>query len=219
LFGLGGGRLGNGTSARLATILLGPLALAAASISGISLSVQVALLSLGSLLILAAFFETEKMLTKEIVESILDTAANFMRSAGSPKVRANLMVVKNQEKILPRYYSSNFRDFERQHMWERGDGSCAGTALELGAPVLGGKESELLREDRSDVTVMAMISLPNETTRTVLSVPVFGKGGQRKVVGILNFVDDLGMNKSNLASPEVIQAVAKLAPLLGKELG
>jgi hypothetical protein len=178
------------------------------------------ILTLGALLIGAGFIATERLLTQEVVKSILDTAVNFMRSAGAPKVRANLMAVKGQSRILPSYYSSNFRDFERQHIWERGDGSCAGTALEMCAPIIGGMEGELISQDhRSDVTVVKMISLPNETTRTVLSVPVFGKGTQSDVIGILNFVDDLAMNRSKLASPEVIQAVSALAPLLGKHSG
>lgn len=200
---------------RLLTTVLGPVMLAVASVSGISWSGQLTLLISGALLTGVGFIATEILLRQQVVESILDTAVNFIRSVGAPKVRANLMVVKNQKNILPRYCSSNYRDFERRNEWARGDGSCAAAALELMAPAIGGMTGELIpQNDRSDVTVMKMVSIPNETTRTVLSVPVFRKKGRHEVIGILNFVDDLGMNKSKLASPEVIQAVSRLAPII-----
>jgi hypothetical protein len=212
-------RLSSGaTWVRLATTLLGPVTLAAASVSGISWHTQMILLITGVFLTGVGFIGTERLLRKEVIESILDTAVDFLRSVGVSKVRANLMIVKNDKHILPCYFSSNFRDFEKKHEWVRSDDSCAATALELRAPVIGGMNDELItQDDRPDVTVIEKKPLSNESTRTVLSVPVFYKNGsQQAVIAILNFNDDMGMNKSKLASREVIQAVCKLAPILNR---
>lgn len=194
---------------RLTYVFVGPVALAGAAL--VHGQLQVSLFVAGVLATLLGFILAEVTLSQTAKQSILDTAVDFLHASGIRNVRANYMQLRRHGVLKMKYHSDAYREFERINSWQKGDGSCASTALEEQVPVLGGHPEELVPPINVDfsVRIMNMKILPSEETRSVLSIPVFHPYGG-DAIGVITFDDISPLNKSKLASPDILRVARDL---------
>lgn len=194
---------------RLTYVFVGPVALAGAAL--VHGQLEVSLFVAGVLATLLGFVLAEVTLSQTAKQSILDTAVDFLHASGIRNVRANYMQLRRRGVLRMKYRSEAYREFERINSWQKGDGSCASTALEEQVPVLGGHPEELVPPINVDFTVriMNMKMLPAEEIRSVLSIPVFRRYGG-DAIGVITFDDILPLNKSKLASPDILRVTRDL---------
>ncbi len=194
---------------RLSYVFIGPVSLAGAALA--HGRTQIVLFILGCLATLLGFWLAELNLSHAAKQHVLDAAVNFLHASGVRNVRANYMRLGRGGTLRMQYLSTAYRDFERSQPWKRGDGSCASTALEQRITVLGGHDGELPGPRNVDfpVRILTMKMLGGEEIKSVLSVPVYQRNG-REVAGVINFDDVLPLNRSKLASPDILRAARDL---------
>ena len=194
---------------RLTYVFVGPVALAGAAL--VHGQLQVSLFVAGVLATLLGFILAEVTLSQTAEQSILDTAVDFLHASGIRSVRANYMQLRGHGVLKMKYLSEAYREFERINNWQKGDGSCASTALEERVPVLGGHPEELVPPINVDfpVRIINMKILPSEEIRSVLSIPVFRHYGGDPI-GVITFDDILPLNKSKLTSPDILRVTRDL---------
>lgn len=144
-------------------------------------------------------------------EGILGTAVEFLHASGIRHVRANFMSLDGTT-LSMKYKSTAYGKFEIDNSWQLGDGSCASTAVELHLPVLGGYHGEIVAPEPNvpfRVKIAEMRVLEHEETRSVLSVPVSRPG--HDPIGVINFDDDVPLNRSRLTDPAVLSAIKVVA--------
>lgn len=194
---------------RLTYVFVGPVALAAAAL--VHGQLQVSLFVVGVLATLLGFILAELTLSQTAEQNILDTAVDFLHASGIRSVRANYMQLRSHGVLKMKYVGEAYRGFEQNNSWQKGDGSCASTALEERVPVLGGHQEELVPAIDVDfpVRIIKMKILPDEEIRSVLSIPVFRHYGCDPI-GVITFDDILPLNKSKLTSPDILRVTRDL---------
>jgi hypothetical protein len=203
-----------------AQLVVGPVCLALASVfHGWGM---VTLLAVGAVATAISFFLTQRKLSKakavSTAEGILGYVVQFVHASGVHGIRANYMALDSSKTLHMRYKYVAYRNFESERQWKEGDGSCAGKAIEMKVPVLGGYPGEyddalvqsVTENAPFPVRVEPMVPLPEEKTRSVLCVPVL-RHDHGEAVGLITFDDVVSLKETRLKNPAFLVAAGKLA--------